>query len=65
MEQAPELGPEWAIATVNLPGLPAGTWTLVDPDIPRVRRLLAAGFLRIATVDESAELDARAGRGTA
>lgn len=59
----PELGPEWAISTVNLPGLTAGTWALVDPDLPRIRRLLAAGYLRIATLDESDELDARAGRG--
>lgn len=55
----------WAIATVTLPALPAGTWTLVSPDMPRVRRLLAAGYLRVATLDESSELDARAERGKA
>ena len=55
--------PVWAVATVNLPGLPAGTWTKVSADMPRIRRLLAAGFLRVATLDESAELDARAERG--
>jgi hypothetical protein len=33
------------VSTINLPGLPAGTETTTDPDVPYVAGCLRAGFL--------------------
>lgn len=52
----------WAAATVNLPGLASGIAALVDPDRESTRGLIAAGYLRVCTLEESAELDRRTGR---
>lgn len=49
----------WAVATVNLPGLPAGTAALVNPDREGIRRRIAAGYLRVCTIEEAEELDRR------
>lgn len=53
----------WAVATVNLPGLAVGTAALVDSDRETIRGYIAAGYLRVCTIEESDELDGRTGRG--
>lgn len=53
----------WAVATVNLPGLPAGTAALVNADRQGTRGYIAAGYLRVCTIEESDELDRRTERG--
>lgn len=56
------MGLIWAVATVNLPGLPRGTAALVDVERASIRRRIAAGYLRVCTSAESAKLDSETGR---
>lgn len=57
MNDVGHTGPVWAIATVNLPGLPTGTVALVDPDKPGISRRIAAGYLRVCTEFECQKIE--------
>ncbi len=52
----------WAVATVNLPGLPAGTAARVDVRRPGISRRIAAGYLRVCTEFETDRLEAEVKR---
>lgn len=47
----------WAVATVNLPGLPVGMVARVDVRRPGISRRIAAGYLRVCTVFECEKIE--------